>query len=147
MSRASTNRRMLAVRDRLDADYASPLDIDGLALGAHLSPDHLIRTFAQVFGETPHRYVQRRRIERAMFLLRSTEQPVTAICEQVGFASLGTFTRTFGAIVGETPTAHRRRGPLPPVPGCFTMRWMRPSTATHPQNSSISEKHDEASAI
>ncbi|OUZ08954.1 hypothetical protein BHE97_12260 [Aeromicrobium sp. PE09-221] len=135
---------MLAIRDRIDAGYAAPLDLDSLATAAHLSPDHLIRTFARVFGETPHRYLQRRRVERAMFLLRTTDTPVTEICVQVGFTSLGSFTRTFRAIVGESPTAHRRRGPLPRSLGCFAMSWMRPSTATHPANSSISEKRDGA---
>ncbi|TSD57842.1 helix-turn-helix domain-containing protein [Aeromicrobium piscarium] len=145
MSEALTNRRMLAVRDRIDADYGSALDIETLAADSHLSPDHLIRTFARVFGETPHRYLQRRRVERAMFLLRGTDAPVTEICAQVGFTSLGSFTRTFSTIVGESPTAHRRRGPLPRSLGCFTMSWMRPSTATHPANSSISEKRGDAS--
>ena len=130
---------MLRVRDAIDHDYAADLDIDALARLVHLSPDHLIRTFRSVFGETPHRYLQRRRVERAMFLLRTTEMAVTEVCVAVGFASLGTFSRLFSALVGQAPSEYGRRGPLPPVPGCFMMAWMRPSSFTH---SSISEKRD-----
>ena len=78
------------------------------------------------FGETPHRYLQRRRVERAMFLLRTSDRPVTDVCLEVGFTSLGTFGRTFTAVVGESPSAYRARGPLPPVPSCFAMAWLRP---------------------
>ena len=119
---------MLRVRDAMDRTFAEPLDIAALARIACLSPSHLIRTFRATFGETPHRYLQRRRIERAMYLLRATDRSVTAVCLDVGFTSLGTFSRTFAEVVGESPTEHRRRGPLPDVPGCFTMRWTRPST-------------------
>ncbi|QGN34599.1 helix-turn-helix domain-containing protein [Microlunatus sp. Gsoil 973] len=121
------NRRMLRARDAMDRTYAEPLDIPALARIAHVSESHFIRAFAATFHETPHRYLQRRRVERAMYLLRNTDRPVTEICFQVGFSSLGTFSRTFTAIVGETPTAHRRRGPIAPVPGCFVMAWTRPS--------------------
>ena len=89
-SRERTNRTMLRVRDSLDRDYATALDLEAMARLAHLSPDHLIRTFRAVFGETPHRYLQRRRIERAMFLLRTTDRDVTDVCLAVGFSSLGT---------------------------------------------------------
>lgn len=118
---------MLRARDVMDRQYAEPLDVPTLAALAHVSPAHFSRTFRTVFGETPHRYLQRRRVERAMFLLRQGQRPVTEICLEVGFTSLGTFSRTFRAIVGESPTAYRRRGPLPPAPSCFTMRWTRPS--------------------
>jgi AraC-like DNA-binding protein len=121
------NRAMLRVRDAIDRDYATELDVATLAAVAHVSPDHLIRAFRGVFGETPHRYLQRRRVERAMFLLRTTDAPVLEICLAVGFGSLGTFGRTFTAVVGESPTRHRARGPLPSAPGCFTMAWTRPS--------------------
>ena len=120
---------MLRVRDAMDRTYAAPLDVPALARIACLSPTHLIRTFRATFGETPHRYLQRRRVERAMYLLRATERSVTYICLDVGFTSLGTFSRTFAGIVGESPSAYRRRGPLPDVPTCFTMRWTRPSDA------------------
>ena len=130
MSRATedTNRRMLRARDVMDRAYAEPLDIAALARITHLSEAHFIRTFRSTFGETPHRYLQRRRVERAMFLLRSTAASVTAICLETGFTSLGTFSRTFTAIVGESPTAYRGRGPLQPVPSCFGMAWTRPSS-------------------
>ncbi|WP_328648594.1 AraC family transcriptional regulator [Amycolatopsis sp. NBC_00348] len=128
MSRAGeeSNRRLLRARDTMDRDYAKPLDVAALAGVAHVSPVHFIRTFRATFGETPHRYLQRRRVERAMFLLRSGDRSVTDICLEVGFISLGTFSRTFRDIVGESPTAYRRRGPVADVPTCFAMAWMRP---------------------
>lgn len=119
---------MLRIRDAIDRDYATELDIATLAARAYLSPAHLIRTFKSVFGETPHRYLQRRRVERAMFLLRTSTAPVTDVCLAVGFSSLGTFSRTFTDIVGESPSRYRTRGPLPPAPGCFAMAWSRPSS-------------------
>jgi AraC-like DNA-binding protein len=122
-----TNRRMLRARDTMDRHYAEPLDVAALARVAHVSQAHFIRTFRATFGETPHRYLQRRRVERAMFLLRSCDRSVTDICLEVGFTSLGTFSRTFRDIVGETPSDCRARGPLAPVPTCFAMSWMRPS--------------------
>ena len=122
------NRRMLRARDAMDRQYAEPLDIPALARIAHVSEAHFIRTFRATFGETPHRYLQRRRVERAMHLLRSTPTSVTDVCWAVGFSSLGTFVRTFVRVVGETPTAYRARGPLPPVPSCFAMAWLRPSS-------------------
>jgi len=137
-----TNREMLRVRDAIDRDYGSELDVRTLAKVANVSPAHLIRTFKSVFAETPHRYLQRRRIERAMFLLRSTTSSVTDICMAVGFTSLGTFSRTFTEIVGEAPSRYRTRGPLPPAAGCFTMAWTRPSSfGGVPHDRAISEKH------
>lgn len=112
----------------MDRMYAAPLDIASLARIAHVSEAHFIRAFRATFGETPHTYLQRRRIERAMFLLRSTEHTVTEICMDIGFASLGTFSRTFHRIVGETPSDYRRRGRVPAAPTCFTMAWTRPSS-------------------
>jgi AraC-like DNA-binding protein len=132
VSRATedSNRRMLRARDEMDRSYAEPLDVPALARIAHVSEAHFIRTFRATFGETPHRYLQRRRVERAMFLLRSTDRTVTDICMAVGFASLGTFSRVFADVVGEPPSVYRRRGPLAPVPSCFGMRWLRPSEKT-----------------
>ena len=136
MSRSSedSNRRMLRARDVMDRDYAQPLDVAALARVAHVSEAHFIRTFRATFGETPIRYLQRRRVERAMFLLRSTDRTVTDVCMAVGFASLGTFSRVFADVVGEPPSAYRRRGPLAPVPSCFGMRWLRPGSdsGAHP---------------
>ena len=123
------NRRMLRVRDAMDRDYAQPLDVARLARIAHVSEAHFIRTFRATFGETPHRYLQRRRVERAMFMLRETDRSVTEICFDVGFASLGTFSRTFTEIVGDPPTTYRwRASDLRSVPGCFAKAWTRPSS-------------------
>src|SRR5256714_11993084 len=130
MSRAveDSNRRMLRARDAMDRTYAQPLDVATLARVAHVSEAHFIRTFRATFGETPHRYLQRRRVERAMFLLRESDRPVTEICLDVGFASLGTFSRTFRGIVGEAPSAYRARfaadGAALRVPACLAMSWM-----------------------
>jgi AraC-like DNA-binding protein len=130
MSRASeeTNRRLLRARDAMDRAYAQPLDISALARVACVSEAHFIRTFRATFGETPHRYLQRRRVERSMFLLRETGRRVTDICFDVGFSSLGTFSRTFHEIMGESPTAYRMRAEPRAVPTCFAMAWMRPSS-------------------
>jgi transcriptional regulator GlxA family with amidase domain len=155
MSRATedTNRRMLRARDAMDRSYAEPLDIGRLARIAVVSETHFIRTFRAVFGETPHRYLQRRRIERAMFLLRTTDRRVTDICFDTGFTSLGTFSRTFTAIVGESPSVYRSRGVVHPVPSCFAMAWTRPSTFTHDsaarpdQVGRFGEAHDAAQPV
>jgi transcriptional regulator GlxA family with amidase domain len=130
VSRATedSNRRLLRARDAMDRAFAEPLDIPTLARIALVSEAHFIRTFRATFGETPNRYLQRRRVERAMFLLRSSDRSVTDICVEVGFSSLGTFSRVFRDIVGEPPRDYRRRGPLPPVPTCFAMAWLRPSS-------------------
>ncbi|WP_217809856.1 helix-turn-helix domain-containing protein [Micromonospora sp. NBS 11-29] len=124
-----SNRAMLRARDAMDRAYAQPLDIAALARLAHVSEAHFIRTFRATFGETPHRYLQRRRIERAMWMLLETDRDVTEICLAVGFASLGTFSRTFRQIVGESPSGFRRhRSALTNVPSCFTKSWSRPSS-------------------
>src|SRR5437868_10042459 len=131
MSRAveELNRRMLRARDAMDRAYAEPLDVPALAQIANVSQAHFIRTFRATFGETPHRYLQRRRVERAMFLLRATDRSVTDICLDVGFNSLGTFSRTFREIVGESPAEYRKRADTKAVPTCFTMAWTRPRSA------------------
>jgi AraC-like DNA-binding protein len=131
MSRAveESNRCMLRARDAMDRDYAKPLDIPALARIAYVSEAHFIRTFRATFGETPHRYLQRRRVERAMFMLRETDRSVSEICLEVGFSSLGTFSRTFREIVGEPPTTYRWRAKdLRAVPACVAMAWTRPSS-------------------
>lgn len=124
------NRRMLRARDTIDRSFAAPLDVAALARVAHVSPAHFARQFRAVFGETPHRYLQRRRIERAMELLRDTERPVTEVCLDVGFASLGTFSRTFSAVVGEAPSAYRERTQAMRtaqyVPACLEKTLRRP---------------------
>jgi AraC-like DNA-binding protein len=125
------NRRMLRARDAIDRAFARPLEVPALARVAHVSPAHFSRQFRSTFGETPHRYLQRRRVERAMELLRETDRPVTEICFDVGFNSLGTFSRTFHAIVGAPPTAYRARfdgnGAALRIPACWAMAWLRPA--------------------
>jgi AraC-like DNA-binding protein len=136
-----SNRRLLRARDAMDRAYAEPLDVRAVAAVAHVSEAHFIRTFRAVFGETPHRYLQRRRVERSMFLLRETNRSVTDICLDVGFTSLGTFSRTFREIVGETPS-HYRVGHGPVVaPHCVQLAAMRPrsSVAEAAQSSSFGE--------
>ena len=125
-----SNRRMLRARDAMDRAYAEPLDIASLAGIAYVSEAHFIRVFRSTFGETPHRYLQRRRVERAMFMLRETDKSITDVCLDVGFSSLGTFSRTFTSIVGVTPTAYREDAVLSPVPSCFVKVWGRPMGAT-----------------
>jgi len=119
---------MLRARDAIDSAYANPLDIPFLSSVANVSEAHFIRTFKATFGETPHRYLQQRRVERAMFLLRESERSVTDICFDVGFASLGTFSRTFRDIVGVTPSEYRAREEAIHAPTCFVMAWTRPSS-------------------
>ena len=113
----------------MDRAYAEPLDVPAVAAVAHLSEAHFSRSFRAAFGETPHRYLQRRRVERSMFLLRETGNSITDICFDVGFTSLGTFSRTFREVVGETPSDYRvGHGPLV-APNCFQMAAMRPRVA------------------
>jgi transcriptional regulator GlxA family with amidase domain len=133
------NRRLLRARDAMDRAYAEPLDVRAIAAVACLSEAHFIRSFRACFGETPHRYLQRRRIERAMFLLRETDRSVTDVCFDVGFTSLGTFSRTFREIVGETPSAYRDGHDPIEAPHCFQMASTRPATATGRRSSSFGE--------
>src|SRR5918992_4166408 len=123
------NRRMLRARDAMDRAFAQPLDVPRLARIAEVSEAHFSRTFRATFGESPHRYLQRRRVERAMFFLRATDRSVTDICFDVGFDSLGTFSRTFTDVVGDPPTTYRWRAhDLRAVPACFMKAWTRPSS-------------------
>ncbi len=112
----------------MDRDFSGPLSIGDLAAVACVSESNFIRSFKSTFGETPHRYLQRRRIERAMYLLRTSDTTVTEICMTVGFSSLGSFSRTFTDIVGETPSEFRRHGTIAEVPTCFVKTWTRPSS-------------------
>jgi AraC-like DNA-binding protein len=116
-------------KDLIDSGYAQDLDVERLARAAHASPAHFSRSFKRAFGETPHKYLQRRRIERAMELLRETDLMVTAISLDVGFQSLGSFSSAFKELVGESPIDYARRwraGRPPPIPRCFTLMYTRP---------------------
>jgi AraC-like DNA-binding protein len=120
---------LLRAKDRIDRRYADALDVPALARTALVSEAHFIRSFKRAFGETPHGYLQRRRIERAADLLRETERPVTQVCLDVGYASLGSFSTAFRETLGESPSAYRARWhglPPPQVPACFTLMWTRP---------------------
>jgi AraC-like DNA-binding protein len=120
------NRHLLRARDAMDRAYAEPLDVRAVAAVAHVSEAHFSRSFRAVFGQTPHHYLQRRRVERSMFLLRETDRSVTDICFDVGFGSLGTFSRTFREIVGTAPSAYRAgNGPMV-APNCFQLAATRP---------------------
>src|SRR5256714_9179955 len=121
MSRAveEVNRRMLRARDAMDRAYAEPLDLPTLARIANGSEAHFIRTFRATFGETPHRYLQRRRVERAMFLLRATDRSVTDACLGVGVTSLRTLNPSLRGIVREAPTDSRAGGSVINAPTCF----------------------------
>ncbi len=123
----SSLRMLRRARDRIDRDYADPIDIPALAAGAGYSREHFIRAFRAAYGETPGRYRTRRRVERACELLRSANLTVTEICHLVGFTSLGTFSARFAELAGMSPTAYRRqaaeRGGPAPIPGCFVLMW------------------------
>jgi AraC-like DNA-binding protein len=109
-------------RDHIDRDYSEPLDLERLAAVAGVSKYHFARSFEAAYGETPIRYLTRRRIERAQDLLRAANLTVTEVCMAVGFASLGSFSTRFTQLVGESPTAYRDRWAArggPRVPGCF----------------------------
>jgi transcriptional regulator GlxA family with amidase domain len=108
--------------DHIDRHFEQPLDLDRLARVAVVSKYHFARSFEATYGETPIRYLTRRRVERAQDLLRHANLTVTEICTAVGFASLGSFSRRFTLLVGESPTAYRDRWAArgaPHVPGCF----------------------------
>lgn len=122
------NRLMLRARDAMDRSFGQELDVKAVARSVGMSEAHFSRTFKDVFAETPHRYLQRRRVERAMFLLRDSKRSVTDVCFDVGFNSLGTFSRTFKEIVGVSPSTFRERFEPVAVPSCFAMAWARPSS-------------------
>ncbi len=109
-------------RDHIDRHFADPLDVDRIAAVAGVSKYHFIRCFRVTYGETPMRYLTRRRIERAQDLLRAANLTVTEICMLVGFSSLGSFSAKFSELVGESPTAYRNRyarAGVPHIPGCY----------------------------
>ena len=116
------------VRDRMDREYARPLDVQALARGVHMSAGHLSRQFRLAYGESPYSYLMTRRIERAMALLRRGDLSVTEVCFAVGCASLGTFSTRFTELVGVPPSTYRRRAAdaMAGVPSCVTKHVTRP---------------------
>jgi AraC-like DNA-binding protein len=116
------------VRDRIDRDYAEPLDVEALARGAHMSAGHLSRQFRIAYGESPYSYLMTRRIERAMALLRRGDMSVTEVCFEVGCSSLGTFSTRFTELVGVPPSAYRRgeTGDMAGIPPCVAKQVTRP---------------------
>ena len=115
-------RRLRTARDLADTRDAEPLDLDALARAAHVSKYHFSRAFSAAYGETPMRYLSRRRIERAQDLLRSANLTITEVCMLVGFSSLGSFSARFRELVGESPSQYRDRWAAtggPHIPGCF----------------------------
>jgi transcriptional regulator GlxA family with amidase domain len=126
-------RHLLRARDLADRRYAEPLDVPELARAARLSPAHFSREFARAFGETPHRYLLTRRLERAAALLRTTDRSVADICVTVGLRSVGSFTTSFGRMYGLSPIAYRATYPPASkralVPSCVLRAWGRPWTA------------------
>jgi len=116
------------VRDRMDREYAQPLDVEALARGVHLSAGHLSRRFRLAYGESPYSYLMTRRIERAMALLRRGDLSVTEVCFAVGCSSLGTFSTRFTELVGVPPSVFRREGaPMAAgMPPCLAKQVTRP---------------------
>jgi AraC-like DNA-binding protein len=116
------------VRDRIDREYAQPLDVEALARGAHMSAGHLSRQFRLAFGESPYSYLMTRRIERAMALLRGGDLSVTEVCFAVGCSSLGTFSTRFTELVGVPPREYRRRetGAMAGIAPCVAKQVTRP---------------------
>ncbi|MFE3493365.1 helix-turn-helix transcriptional regulator [Streptomyces sp. NPDC059175] len=120
--------RLRRVRDRIDRDYAQPLDVEALARGVHMSAGHLSREFRRAYGESPYSYLMTRRIERAMALLRRGDLSVTEVCFAVGCSSLGTFSTRFTELVGMPPGAYRRQASTASaeMPPCVAKRVTRP---------------------
>src|SRR6516165_11505496 len=115
-------------RDLLDREYARPLDVPAMARAALMSPSLFARRFREAYGDTPYGYLQARRVERAMALLRRGHMSVTDVCMAVGFTSLGSFSSTFTRLVGESPSAYRARdhSGFSSVPPCVVRAWTRP---------------------
>ncbi|WP_457590191.1 helix-turn-helix domain-containing protein [Gordonia aurantiaca] len=134
MSRSDDDQRLRdltllrKVRDRIDREYAQPLDVEALARGVNMSAGHLSRRFKQTYGESPYSYLMTRRIERAMTLLRRGDLSVTEVCFEVGCQSLGTFSTRFTELVGVPPTVYRERyaDSTDGIPPCMAKNITRP---------------------
>jgi AraC-like DNA-binding protein len=120
--------RLRRVRDRIDREYAQPLDVEALARDAHMSAGHFSRQFRLAYGESPYGYLMTRRIERAMALLRTGELSVTEVCFEVGCSSLGTFSSRFTELVGVPPSVYRRdcAQATAGMPSCVAKQVTRP---------------------
>jgi AraC-like DNA-binding protein len=120
--------RLRRVRDRIDREYAQPLDVEALARDAHMSAGHLSRQFRQAYGESPYSYLMTRRVERAMALLRRGDLSVTEVCFTVGCSSLGTFSTRFTELVGMPPSVYRERAAQATdgLPACVEKKVTRP---------------------
>ncbi|MGB8386222.1 MAG: helix-turn-helix transcriptional regulator [Dermatophilaceae bacterium] len=120
--------RLRRVRDRIDREYAQPLDVEALARGVNMSAGHLSREFRRAFGESPYSYLMTRRVERAMALLRRGDLSVTEVCFTVGCASLGTFSTRFTELVGMPPSTYRRQAThaTAGMPSCVAKQVTRP---------------------
>jgi len=132
-------RHLLRAKDLADARYREPLDVETLAQAAHLSPAHFSREFRRAFGESPHRYLLTRRLERAAALLRNTDRSVSDICLMVGLRSVGSFTTSFGRTYGMSPTAYRAaHAPAVArarIPTCILQAFARPPSSTFGEDS------------
>ena len=126
--------RLRRARDRMDRDFAEPLDIGKLAQTALMSPGHFSRSFRAAYGQTPHKYLMTRRIERAKALLRRGDLSVTEVCYQVGFSSPGSFSSRFTELIGVSPSEYRARdhGPAAEIPSCMAMVYTRPARRPRP---------------
>ena len=120
--------RLRRVRDRIDREYAQPLDVEALAYGVHMSAGHLSRQFRLAYGESPYSYLMTRRIERAMALLRRGDLNVTEVCFEVGCSSLGTFSTRFAELVGVPPSTYQRQAAhaAAGMPACVAKQVTRP---------------------
>ena len=134
MAFAHPNRHLLRAKDLIDARFREQLDVATLARAAHLSPAHFSREFRRAFGETPHRYLLTRRLERAAELLRNTDRSIADVCFTVGLSSVGSFTTSFGRTFGVTPTEYRKAHPpaltRARVPTCVLQAYARPRASS-----------------
>ena len=144
MNTVPAARHLLRAKDLVDARYRDPLDVPALARAAHLSTAHFSREFRRVFGETPHRYLLMRRLERAAALLRNTDRSVADVCFSVGLQSLGSFTTSFTRTYGMSPTAYRSSHPSAAeralVPACVVRAYGRPQRRTFREDNGDARK-------
>jgi AraC-like DNA-binding protein len=142
VARSHPARHLLRAKDLIDGRYFEPLDVTSLARTAGLSRAHFSREFSRAFGESPHRYLQTRRMERAAALLRNTDRSVADICLMVGLSSVGSFTASFRRLFGRSPLDYRAAYPpaarLARVPDCVLRAWGRPQHSTFEEDAGSS---------